>query len=171
MNSTFLIICYHSSFPKKRGKKGKLLPTQERRSEIIGFPKVQTSSFLSQLSVKKCMCELGDFYIFHELLVAGGEKREFYFCYVITLQFSGRHSTSMDNSYEQNSWFSIFSLRKRQNHTKNIDSFLETNYYLGNTHCDLCPIMRKLQLCQIFNRNVVACQAAPSPFSPLFWPY
>ena len=101
MNSTFLIICYHSSFPKKRGKKGKLLPTQERRSEIIGFPKVQTSSFLSQLSVKKCMCELGDFYIFHELLVAGGEKREFYFCYVITLQFSGRHSTSMDNSYEK----------------------------------------------------------------------
>ena len=84
----------HSSFPKER-KKGKLLPTQERRSKIIGFPKVQTSSFLSQLSVKKCMCELGDFYIFHELLVAvGGEKKENFFCYVITLQFSERHTAS-----------------------------------------------------------------------------
>ena len=59
----------------------------KRPSEIIGFPKVQTSSLLSQLSVKKCMCELGDFYIFHELLVAGGTEKRIFFATSLLCNF------------------------------------------------------------------------------------
>ena len=68
----------HQYYAKERTKKGKLLLTQIKRKEWNYWisEKCKPHLFLSQLSVKKCMCELVGFLHFSWATRGGGGKEK-----------------------------------------------------------------------------------------------